>query len=249
MKPIIGIGGNHLAPTAGCPMDKTYTPQGFIDGVQAAGGIAFVIPISDPLDAEHYVNAIDGLILAGGQDVSPIFYDEEPTHHLGATHPERDTFEIALVKEAYRQCKPIFAVCRGMQIVNVAFGGTLHQDIRILEQFPVQHDQKTNSQYASHSIAIAPNSFLSSFLGESHLVNSFHHQAVKDLADLFEATAWSADGLIEAFETKDKNQSILAVQWHPELMLSVSQKMQYFFDEIVFLAGTGIHYQDNVVNL
>lgn len=248
MKPIIGIGGNHLASTAGCPMDKTYTPQGFVDGVQAAGGIPFIIPISDPLDAEHYINVIDALILAGGQDVSPIFYEEEPTHHLGETHPERDTFEIALAKEAYKQHKPIFAVCRGMQIVNVAFGGTLHQDISTLEQFPVQHNQKTDSQYASHSITIAPESFLSSFLGGTHLVNSFHHQGIKDLADLFKATAWSADGLIEAFEIKDQNQAIFAVQWHPEFMLPISQKMQYFFDEIVFLAGTGIHYQDTLLN-
>ncbi|MFZ2271343.1 MAG: gamma-glutamyl-gamma-aminobutyrate hydrolase family protein, partial [Trichococcus flocculiformis] len=89
MKPIIGIGGNHLTSELGNQMEKTYTPQGFIDGVQVAGGIPLVIPISDPMDAEHYINAVDGLILAGGQDVSPILYDEEPTHRLGVTHPAR----------------------------------------------------------------------------------------------------------------------------------------------------------------
>ena len=248
MKPIIGIGGNHLTTELGNQMEKTYTPQGFIDGVQVAGGIPLVIPISDPMDAEHYINAVDGLILAGGQDVSPILYDEEPTLRLGVTHPARDAFEIALAREAYNQCKPIFAVCRGMQLINVAFGGSLHQDISQLEKYDVQHDQKTNIQYASHSISIAPNNFLRSFLGEKHLVNSFHHQGVKELAEPFEAIAWSSDGLIEAFQAKERSQNIFAVQWHPEFMLASSQKMQYFFDEIVFLAGTGIHYQDNVMH-
>lgn len=134
-KNIIGIAANQLYQNNQAFFDQqiTYTPQGFIDGVHQAGGIPVVLPISDPESASDYVAAIDKLLLAGGQDVTPFLYEEEPHPKLGPTSIERDSFEMALIKEAIRQNKPIFTVCRGTQLLNVSLGGTLYQD---LSQYP-----------------------------------------------------------------------------------------------------------------
>lgn len=234
-QPIIGIPGNqmtHLSPEyQGLPI--TYTPQGFIAGIQAAWGLPVILPINDPSLAEEYIDRIDGLLLAGGQDVSPLLYGEEPGLKLGATNPERDLFEIALIKEAVKKEKPILAVCRGMQLLNVAYGGTLYQDVTDNPDFTVQHVQRIFSGTAAHTIDIDPSSRLGAIYGETYVVNSYHHQAVKQLADPFKAVAWSKDNLIEAYEAKDPDTSIVAVQWHPELMAPNEEKMQILFKEFV----------------
>lgn len=234
MKPLIGIAGNILLNTAAMNhLPITYTPQGFVNGVQQADAIPVVFPISDPAEAKDYISKVDGLLLAGGQDVSPLLFGEEPSLKLGATNPARDAFEIALVTEAVRQAKPIFAVCRGLQLLNVAFGGTLYQDVSDYPNLAVQHTQLTNYETGAHTITIDPESNVGKIFGEHYVVNTYHHQAIKELADPFKAVAWSKDGLIEAFEAKSSNQSIVAVQWHPELMIPYDLMMQRLFTDFV----------------
>lgn len=233
-KPLIGIPGNilrDLKETYGLPI--SYTPQEFVDGIQAAKGIPFVFPISPPEDAAYYVDQIDGLLLTGGHDVSPLLYGEEPHLKLTATEPTRDAFEIALIKETLAQHKPILAICRGMQLLNVVYGGTLYQDLSDYQDLAVQHIQQTHYDTGSHTVTLDEKSQLGRILGTTYLVNSYHHQAIKELADPFKPIAWSRDYLIEAFESTDSEQSILAVQWHPELMLKKDIKMQRLFTDFV----------------
>lgn len=233
-KPLIGIPGNILRgldETYGLPI--SYTPQGFIDGIQAAKGVPFIFPISTPDDASYYVDQIDGLLLVGGQDISPLLSGEEPHLKLESTEPARDAFEIALIKETIAQHKPIFAVCRGMQLLNVMYGGTLYQDVSDYKELTVQHIQKTHFTKGSHTIMLDLKSQLGQVFGDSYVVNSYHHQAIKELAEPFKAVAWSKDNLIEGFESTDPEQRIVAVQWHPELMLKEDIKMQRLFTDFV----------------
>ncbi|MGX7419913.1 gamma-glutamyl-gamma-aminobutyrate hydrolase family protein [Carnobacterium gallinarum] len=235
MKPIIGIAGNILTKHAEVFHDNlvTYTPQGFVDGVQNAQGIPLVLPIGDPETAKTYVNQIDGLLLAGGQDISPFLYNEEPSIKIQETEPKRDYFEKALIIETLKQKKPIFAICRGIQLLNVVEGGTLYQDLSDYPDWHIQHLQASIPSVGGHSITIDAGSHLASILPDNYHVNSYHHQAVKKLADSFVATAWSKDGIIEAYESRDPAQSIVAVQWHPELMLNEDTPMQALFDDFI----------------
>lgn len=236
MKPIIGIPGNILTQQSpsfdGLPI--TYTPQGFIDGVLAGFGLPSVIPMGNPEDARQYIAQVDGLLLAGGQDVSPLLYGEEPIPALTATSPKRDAFEIALVKEAVQQKKPILAVCRGIQLVNVAYGGSLYQDLtHSYPDLAVQHVQQTMYDNGAHTVNLDPDSRLAAIYGSTYVVNSYHHQAIKVLAEPFKAVAWSKDHLIEGIEAKDPDVSLVGVQWHPELMVHSDEKMQQLFTEFV----------------
>ena len=200
--PLIGISGNHRQDnTEHDTYILSYAPNGFVTGLERAKAIPVILPIVSQETAHEYISRVDALVLSGGQDVSPLLYGEEPHINLGRTYPVRDAYELALIEEAYRQRKPILAICRGIQILNVAFGGTLYQDIQ--SQYPestILHVQKTMPSTATHTIEIAEGSELSKIFGTKTAINSYHHQAVKELAPNFKAVAWSSDGLIEDFE-------------------------------------------------
>ncbi|NEW62554.1 gamma-glutamyl-gamma-aminobutyrate hydrolase family protein [Granulicatella sp. zg-ZJ] len=219
---IIGIAGNQLTndTTLINNLGIAYTPLNFVKGVCQAGGLPVMLPIQDSKHAKDYINAIDGLILAGGQDISPSYYGEEPILELGTTLPIRDTFEFSLLEEALKQNKPVFAICRGLQLVNVFLGGSLYQDIHKQTNSTIQHLQKTDPHYVAHSLSIEKDSLLHRiWQTETTYVNTFHHQAVKTLGSSLRATAFSPDGFIEAFEWENNSQYLLAVQWHPEILL------------------------------
>lgn len=234
MKPVIGIAGNHDVEVFETEsIVRSYVSNGFVKGVQHAGGIPFIIPISDPSLAEEYISKIDGLILAGGQDVSPYLYEEEPHLKLGQTYPERDRFEVALIKEAHKRRIPIFGICRGLQILNVAFGGSLYQDLTAqYEALSILHAQKTKPSSATHTVTVVENTHLHTVIGEKAYVNSYHHQAVKELAPIFTVSAYSVDGVVEAIEAMEDGQSMLAVQWHPETMIEDTTMSSLFRDFI-----------------
>jgi putative glutamine amidotransferase len=236
MRPLIGIAGNELlesVPVFG-GMAVAYSPNGFIKGVHAAKGNPLVIPIGSPETAKEYVSRMDGILLTGGQDVSPHYYGEEPGLHMQATFPLRDEFEMALIAEALLQKKPIFAVCRGIQILNVQMGGTLYQDLD--HDYPdvkIQHVQKTTFKFPTHSVITEPGSHLHELVGGKIQVNSYHHQAVKEIAKGLKPVGYSPDGIVEALEATDPEQSILAIQWHPETMIPDSELMQLFFNDFI----------------
>ena len=220
MKPIIGIAGylltridNHLLN-----FEVNQSPRSITNSIERAGGLPVILPLSNPIKVEQYVDMIDALVLTGGSDVDPLLYHEEPSLKIGKIDPDRDAFEIALIEEAWRQKKPIFAICRGLQLLNVAFGGSLYQDLSDYPNLEVNHIQPTYWDYPTHSIIVEEGSWISRSLGAKALINSYHHQAIKGLADEFEAVAWSEDKIIEAIESKDKEQKVMAIQWHPEVL-------------------------------
>lgn len=235
---IIGITGNHNASNHEYDeFMQDYTPHGYIQSVQISGNLPVIIPISEDLSlAEMYVSNLDGIIFTGGQDVNPLLYGKEPTPHLQEMYPIRDTWEQALFHAATQKNIPILAVCRGFQLVNILLGGTIYQDI---EEYPisghhaVQHSQTGNRMiYPHHSIVIKPGTISHQlFDSEKIHVNSWHHQVIAELAPTLEATAWAADGVIEAFETNSKsNYQIFGVQWHPELLSAKDLQQRQVFN-------------------
>lgn len=216
MRPVIGIGGTPIGPIkqlANNPV--TYTPQGYLDAISASGGIPLVLNPRDPKEINELVMRLDGFMLTGGQDVSPLFYGEEPHQKLGTTNYQRDLYELTLTKAALAANKPILGICRGMQIINVALGGTLYQDLGEKADLAVKHQQfPTDWNQPTHSLQFCDNTPLHQLFGDSTLVNSFHHEAIKDLAAGWQAIATSKDGVIEA--TYNQSAKLLGVQWHPE---------------------------------
>ncbi len=230
-RPLIGIscGGSETMTT----LKKTYS-----DAVRMAGGIPVLIPImQDSVVMAALVSHLDGVILSGGEDIDPLYYGEEHLPELGTVNAPRDTFDVLLIRTALRQGKPMLAICRGEQVLNVVLGGSLYQDIP--SQIPsseLKHRQSESSSVATQTIAIAKGSRLRQIVGlDSLAVNSHHHQAVKDLAPGLVITARTPDGVVEAFESLpgwefrdgsiwsssirfgQQGQLILAVQFHPEV--------------------------------
>lgn len=207
----------------------TYTPSGFPNSIIQAGGLPLLLPINSPETAKTYVDMIDKLVLIGGQNVNPAYYGEEKDPKAEDDYSEaRDAFEIALVKEAMAQGKPIFAVCRGMQLMNVVLGGTLHQNLP-------GHWQTEASDALTQTTLIHSNSSISEIYEKQSEINSYHRQGIKDLAPHLKIIATSPDDdVIEAVESTDPNLHFLGVQWHPELLtesdLGHSKKL---FDFIV----------------
>lgn len=191
----------------------------YCQSVQLAGGIPIILPpLSDESAIAKQLELIDVLILSGGCDISPAVYGEEPSPLLGSLNSERDSYELMLVKMAHAQQIPIFGICRGLQLINVAFGGTLYQDLSQRQGSWTGHKQQVKADEPVHNIKIADSSMLYAIVGKNNLEsNSFHHQGIKQLAPEFTANAWSEDGLIEGIE-KHGPAPILGVQWHPEMM-------------------------------
>ena len=225
-RPVIGITGNERAFHDDEAVYLSYTPKGFVEGVQAAGGVPLMLPIGDEAMAEQYVSMIDKLILTGGQNVLPQFYQAEKEIESDDYLLARDVFELALIQEALRQKKPIFTVCRGTQLYNVAMGGTLYQDIE-------DHWQDMKGQYTSQELATVEGSVLRNLYGERAQINSFHHQSIKDLASNLQVIAYDPkDQIIEAVTTTDGT-PYLGVQWHPELLRGNHRADQALFDYVV----------------
>jgi putative glutamine amidotransferase len=197
-----------------------YLKRNYYETVENSGGVALPLPnTKKPELVGRYLALVDGLLISGGNDVDPIFYGErKKARNLSITR-ERDLFEIALVRKAKARQIPMLAICRGMQLMNVAFGGSLYQDSRTQPDF-LDHTLEGSAIYRKkHGVIIEKGSRLFGVIGKRRLmVNTSHHQMVKKVAPGFVVTAWSEkDGVVEAVESKD-DRSILCVQWHPELM-------------------------------
>lgn len=226
-KPIIGIAANEVNDGGDTlyHLPVLYTPLGYIKAIQQVDGLAMVLPISDKSVAKDYISQIDKLVLAGGQNVSPKFYGQQRLTASDETFLARDEFELALIDEALLQGKPIFAVCRGMQLLNVALGGTLLQEIKPSN---IQHMQAPiPREVPTHEILTQKQSILQAIYGGTAMVNSFHHQALNQVATDLTTTAWSPDGIIEGVE--DAQRHLLGVQWHPDFAYdALSQEMEAF---------------------
>jgi len=218
-RPIIGITGNFGAK--GCELAQAY-----YESVRQAGGVPVVLPPYDD-DAAlcQTLDKVDGILLSGGGDINPLLLGEEPVPGLHGICPQRDEMELLLVREAYNRQIPLLGICRGIQVLVAALGGTLYQDLntQYSEAPLVKHDQDLDRAYASHSVKLEAGSTLSSLfpeLSEKGLpVNSFHHQAVRTPGPLLRVAAKATDGVIEAVESNEFK-SIIGVQWHPECFIT-----------------------------
>lgn len=222
-KPMIGIApGTMVVDSQMFPGRKRdYVNREFLQSITDNGGIPLVLPVTlDEAAIARYVQLIDGLLLCGGHDVAPFTYGEEAQPKLGGIDPERDAYEIALIKATHAAHKPVLGICRGVQILNACYGGTIYQDVSYMPagQGTLKHMQGQLAAYGMHNVTVTPGSTLAGYLGQMHLaVNSFHHQTLHKVAPGFKPVAMASDQVIEAIEsTTDGLQ--LGVQWHPEMM-------------------------------
>ncbi len=218
-KPLIGISADQKPIADDVPIIHISSSVNFADGVKAAGGLPIYLPISDNETAKAFVNHIDGLLLTGGQDVHPKYYGQEVLTDKDDYDMDRDRFELALIDETIKQGKPILAVCRGMQLLNVYLGGTLNQEI-------LNHSQGMPIG-TYHTVDVAENSHLAQLIPSGTAVNSVHHQSIDTLGQGLVVTARDPrDGVIEALELLDY--PLVAVQWHPEFLIDQAPHQALF---------------------
>ena len=211
-KPLIGV-----VPLYDDEKNSYWMLPGYMQGIEAAGGIPVMLPMTADDDAlSQLVTLVDGILLTGGHDVSPALYGEAKSPACGKPCVLRDEMEPKLLNLALAADKPVFGICRGIQLLNAALGGTLYQDLPTEYPSGVDHHMTPPYDRVVHSVRILPNTPLAALVGKETLgVNSYHHQAVKALSDKLRPAAYSEDGLVEAAYMPDKR-FVLAVQWHPE---------------------------------
>lgn len=213
MGPLIGI-------TCGLDSDRYAVTKYYSQAVEKCGGLPVILPLTTNRSTlESLCQKISGLILSGGGDLDPTHFGEEPAIGLRRISPERDYFELELTKLFLAVNKPILGICRGMQVLNIAAGGTIWQDIHTQLYYPVlKHSQEAPKWYPTHLVQIKADTLLSSVLGADEVrVNSFHHQSINKVAKGFRINALATDGIVEGIESLE-DRFVLGVQWHPECM-------------------------------
>jgi putative glutamine amidotransferase len=191
--------------------------RAYVDAVVRVGALPLAIPVLDPGLADAALDAVDGLVLSGGGDVDPRRYGQLPVPEIYGVDERRDEWELSLVRAALGRGVPVLAVCRGAQVLNVAFGGTLVQDLASITDD--EHRATDLRDRVVHPVDIEPFSKLAEVVGAGRIgANTLHHQAVCEVGSGLRAVAWAHDGTIEAIESDDAR-SVLGVQWHPELLV------------------------------
>ncbi len=231
-KPIIGISSSIIIDASGdfAGYWRSYVNTDYVRSVIKNGGVPMIIPFhTDEEVTKQQMSLCDGLLLSGGQDVSPMHYGQEPSQRLGDTFPERDRYEYSLISEAMQANKPILGICRGLQIINTYFKGTLYQDLSYIGGEVYKHSQGKNPKLATHHAYLEEHTKLYNIFGcDQIMVNSFHHQAIHELGEGLKISARARDGVIEAIEKEDYP-FLLAVQWHPEMLHESCEEMNKIF--------------------
>lgn len=225
MKPVIAM------PQMGESLFRKYMKSKYVQSLARAGAEVCWIELEDPVKASAQAARCAGLLLPGGADIEPSLYGQQRVDACGKPNALRDTAEPMILEAFMKTGKPVFAICRGLQLVNVCFGGTLKQDIKKEQQF--RHMDFFSRAKSCHPVSVAEDSALYRMLGEAQLqVNSMHHQVVDKVGEGLQVSAKSADGYVEALEAPDYP-FLLAVQWHPEHMSKRSETQQKLFDAFV----------------
>lgn len=228
-KPVIGITAAHCTEEL-----KTFPRHYYVESIRDAGGIPLLVPpLQTTEEAGDILQLISGLVLTGGGDISPKYLGEAPRRGIGAGFPERDFSEILLARLALQRDFPLLGICRGIQVLAVAAGGGVYQDIFSQYSGSMPHSQTIPRQYSWHDVAIVKDSMLFKLLNKTEIsVNSLHHQAVARVPEGFIQCAAATDGIIEGIE-KSGAKFCLGVQWHPESMLETEFHSRVLFKGFV----------------
>lgn len=227
-RPLIGVSTSEVriaqrvqhTPEGEPPIDREMAlGMKYLRAIEAAGGIPVVMPPLDLETVSPLLDRLSGICLSGGPDLDPAAYGKQRSPHLGPTEPDLDRFELAVAREADARELPTLAICRGMQAINVARGGTLYQHLPERADSSIAHRQSGPGERVTHAVEVEPGSQLARVLGRRrHRVNSFHHQAVRRLGRGLRAVAWAPDGVVEAVEA-DATRFLVGVQWHAECLV------------------------------
>lgn len=236
MKPVIGV-----IPLFDEEKDSYWMVPGYMEGIRTAGGLPIILPLR--ADEEEILQAAElcsGFLFTGGHDVDPELYGEEKTPLCGTVNHDRDLLEKRIFDYALREDKPVFGICRGIQLINVLCGGTLYQDLPAQYQADPEIDHHMHPPYDvfCHQIKILEDTPLYDIIKKKSMgVNSYHHQAVREMADALKPMAYSEDGLVEAVYMPGKK-FIQAVQWHPEFLYRTDQDARKLFRAFVNACDT-----------
>ncbi len=230
MTPIIGI------VICGIENQRQFISYSYINAIEKSGGLPILIPVTSSTQLwTEYLSFCNGFLFCGGNDISPILFGEELLTEKGTTDLKTDIFHIEFMKLVLNSDLPVLGICRGMQVMNVALGGDIYQDLSLLPTSHINHSQLSQNRLdVSHKIHISNESLLYSLCGSEIWVNSFHHQCVKKLGHGLHASASATDNIIEAIEILS-HPFALGVQWHPECMYdsdTIMQKLFFHFIEI-----------------
>ena len=233
----------HVIGILGAVDDERVTsvPYKYIEAVERAEGLPLLLPCVEGEDAiNDFVNLCDGFLFTGGVDISPSRYGEEIKPTCGNIQLNRDELEFKVIKKVLATDKPLLAICRGAQLVNVAFGGTLYQDLPTEIDSRIAHRQTEGLLDYSHDVNVLVNTPLYALMGTERIrANSFHHQALKKLGEGLKVMATADDGVVEAVYYEGE-QYIRAYQWHPERLCDADKYNKRIFDEFVKICGQNI---------
>ena len=228
-KPVIGI----------CPLydekkESYWMLPGYMQMLEAAGALPLMMPLTgDENTLAYYLETCDGFIIPGGQDVSPAVYGQEKLPVCGVNIPERDALDVKILRAAIALDKPVLGICQGHQILNVALGGTMYQDLKVQQGTTCEHMVPNPVGGMVHEVVIVPGSPLAALQGaETMMVNSRHHQAVRDAAPGLAVQATSPDGVIESVYLPGKR-FVWGVQWHPESIWTISEENRKIAEEFL----------------
>lgn len=234
--PLIGI---TTSVTVDKSPERAYVNASYLRAVEGAGGIPVLLPphLSERTRRELW-DRLDGVLLTGGGDIDPARFQEAAYPALIEVSPLRDALELEIVERAVGDGVPLLAICRGLQVLNVALGGTLYQDLPTDKPSPITHSQKEPRAQPTHAVKVmAEGTRLASIVGGPEIeVNSFHHQAIKRLAVGLKDVAWAPDGVIEAVEMQG-DRFVVAVQWHPEDLIEHDPAARSLFAALTAAAG------------
>lgn len=235
-KPLIGIAANLTCVDGGNKGSTTrvYINDSYVKSVELGGGVPVILPnLMDASLLERQIEHLDGVIFSGGYDIDPRLYGEQPIAEQAFTLLEIDQFYMDLLHTCEKMNKPVLGICKGCQAINVAYGGTLYQDLQAQKATIYKHVGNAPGRYPCHSVTVNEQSKFLSFLPQQVDVNSFHHQAVKKVADGFIVAATAHDGIVEAIEKKEGT-PVIGIQWHPEMMAACgNEQMKELFEHFV----------------
>ena len=240
--PIIGVlGNNALLPQQ--TVERYSIPTSYLEAVILGGGIPMPIPcLNDPEHLTVFLDICDALLMPGGVDVDPMYYNEDPHQKLGVVQGDMDEVGLKLLALAFKRKMPIMGICRGQQIINVAKGGSLYQDIAATyEKESIMHQQTAKAGMCAHKVKVEEGTLLHEILGSSEVrVNTHHHQSVKALGCDMIVSATAPDGIIEAIESKDR--TVIGIQWHPESLIHNQPEMKRLFE--YFINTMAVNYRE-----